>query len=132
MKEFGFHSFDFSYLRSALEKDGEGEGLAVTEDMEDMLFFKMVLYPEVYDSLTYDGSDRAKLTSWLNTTDTNIVFLYAAKDVWYEMRLPDPPEKKNFLTIIDYDFSHMNLYLVLNAQDKMSVTNFIDDALKDS
>ena len=132
MKEFGFHSFDFSYLRSALEKDGEGEGLAVTEDMEDMLFFKMVLYPEVYDSLTYDGSDRAKLTSWLDTTDTNIVFLYAAKDVWYEMRLPDPPEKKNFLTIIDYDFSHMNLYLVLNAQDKMSVTNFIDDALKDS
>ena len=37
-REDGYYLYDFSYLREALEKDGSGASLVITEDMEEGLF----------------------------------------------------------------------------------------------
>ena len=109
--EMGEHEYDFSFLREALEKDGSGAELVITEDMEDMLLYKMTMTPEVFDAITYDSTSRDMLIKWEKETDCQVIQLFGGADVWYAMRLPDVPDRDNFITIVVPYAAHSNIYL---------------------
>ena len=125
-KEIGEHDYDFSYLREALEEDGSGAELVVTKDMEDMILYKMTLYPEVYDSLEYDPSSRNMLMDWMKNTDCNVIMLYGGSDVWYQPRLPDVPDRDNFITYVDQFAAHTIIYKVMPNEDADKVYKMVD------
>lgn len=93
MKELGYFRVDFSYLRNALEAEGSGAKLAVTEDMEDMLSLKLFIYPEVLETLSFDRSLHDDLVAWSKTTESYVIVLFGGSDVWYPLRLPDVPDR---------------------------------------
>lgn len=130
MKELGYFRVDFSYLRDALEADGSGAGLAVTEDMEDMLSLNIYLYPEVLETLSFDRSLHDDLVTWSQTTDSNVIVLFGGSDVWYPLRLPDVPDRENYHTFVDDLSAHGHIYARIDLYSRYDIQNLIDEALR--
>ena len=104
--ELGYTKYDFSYIREGIKERGSDAQLSITEEMEDGLFYRIHLEPEICDELVFDGSLREGLIEWMNTTDCNVILLYGGSDVWYPMRLPDVEDRENFHTFVDPNASH--------------------------
>ena len=130
MKELGYFRVDFSYLRDALEADGSGATLAVTEDMEDMLSLKLFLYPEVLETLTFDRSLHDDLVTWSQTTDSNVIVLFGGSDVWYPLRLPDVPDRENYHTFVDDLSAHGHVYARIDLYSRYDIQELINEALR--
>ena len=129
MMELGEHEYDFSFLREALEKDGSGAKLVITEDMEDMILYRMTLAPEVFDSIEYDSSVRDSIIEWSNTTDCTVIMLYGGSDVWYQPRIPDVPDRDNFHTYVDENAAHSDIYSMIDPDIQEEIDGYIDAAL---
>jgi hypothetical protein len=130
MKELGYFRADFSYLREALEAEGSGAGLAVTEDMEDMLSLKLFIQPEVLETLSFDRSLHDDLITWSQTTDSNVIVLFGGSDVWYPLRLPDVPDRENYHTFVDDLSAHGHIYARIDLYSRYDIQELIDEALR--
>ena len=130
MKELGYFKADFSYLRDALEKDGSGAKLVVTEDMEDMFNLKLFIQPEVLETLSFDISLHDDLVNWSQTTDANVIMLFGGSDVWYPLRLPDVPDRENFHTFVDDSDAHGRIYSHIDLYSRSDIQDLIDEAMK--
>lgn len=128
LSEIGYFKADFSYLRQALEEDGSGAKLFVTEDMEDMFYYKAVLEPQMIEAFTFDTSLSEDLINWSNTTSSNVILLYGNADVWYPLRLPDVPDRDNFHTFVA-NASHACSIYNLEIADMKEVMQLIDEAM---
>ena len=128
LSELGYFRADFSYLRQALEEDGSGAKLYVTEDMEDMFYFKTILEPDMIEAFTFDTSLSEDLINWSNTTSSNVILLYGNADVWYPLRLPDVPDRDNFHTFVA-DASHACTIYKLEPAELKEVMQLIDEAM---
>ena len=127
--ELGEHEYDFSFLRDALEKDGSGAELVITEDMEDMLLYKVAFPETIYDSITYDPSVRQSVIEWMNTTECNVILLYGGCDVWYATRLPDIEDRDNFHTFVDPNATHEEIAMVIDKDDQEKIYAIVDEVL---
>ena len=127
--DLGYYGLDFSYLRAALEKDGSGAHLTVTEDMEDMLFYKVRVVPEVLDTIKYDSSVRDGLIKWSQTTTCQVLLLYGDNDAWYSMRLPDVPNHDNFHTYVAKGVAHEYVLSRLPLSEQIEAKKILNDAL---
>lgn len=130
LKELGYFRVDFSYLRDALEADGSGATLAVTEDMEDMLSLKMFLYPEVLGTLSFDRSLHDDLITWSQTTESNVIVLFGGSDVWYPLRLPDVPDRVNYHTFVDDLSAHGHIFSRIDLYSRYDIQELIDESLR--
>ena len=130
MKELGYFRVDFSYLRAALEADGSGAQLAVTEDMEDMLSLRLYIYPEVLETLSFDKSLYNDLITWSQTTESNVIVLFGGSDVWYPLRLPDVPDRENYHTFVDDLSAHGHIYANIDLYSRYDIQELIDEALR--
>ncbi|MCR5804221.1 MAG: hypothetical protein K6G47_08150 [Clostridia bacterium] len=127
--ELGEHEYDFSFLRAALEKDGSGAELVITEDMEDMLLYRVVFPEQIYNSITYDPSVRQSVMEWMNTTECNVILLYGGCDVWYATRLPDVEDRDNFHTFVDQKSTHDEIAMMMEKSEQAKVFAIIDEVL---
>ena len=130
MKELGYFRVDFSYLRAALEADGSGAELSVTEDMEDMLSLKLFVYPEVYDTLTFDRTLHDDLVTWSQTTESNVIVLFGGSDVWYPLRLPDVPDRGNYHTFVDDLSAHGQVFTRIDLYSRFDIQELIDESMR--
>ena len=130
MKELGYFRVDFSYLRAALEADGSGAQLAVTEDMEDMLSLRLFVYPEVYDTLTFDRTLHDDLVTWSQTTESNVIVLFGGSDVWYPLRLPDVPDRGNYHTFVDDLSAHGQVFTRIDLYSRFDIQELIDESMR--
>ena len=130
MKELGYFRVDFSYLRNALEAEGSGAKLAVTEDMEDMLSLKLFIYPEVLETLSFDRSLHDDLVTWSKTTESYVIVLFGGSDVWYPLRLPDVPDRDNYHTFVDDLSAHGHIYARIDLYSRYDIQELIDAGLK--
>ncbi len=127
--ELGYYKMDFSYLRKALAEDGSGAQLVVTEDMEDMLFYKIHVEPAILDTLKWDNSIRDGILNWSMTTKAKVVMIYGGSDVWYALRIPDVPDRENFRTYVDESGAHSSGFSGLPWNTQKEIKDFIDAAL---
>lgn len=129
MSELGYFKADFSYIRKALEEDGSGAKLAVTEDMEDMFFYKLKFEPEMIEAFTFDTSVSEDIINWSNTTSSNVILLYGSADIWYPLRLPEVPDRDNFHTFVVSNVSHnCNIYS-MDPADMKEAMELINKAM---
>lgn len=127
--ELGYFKADFSYLRDALEKDGSGATLAVTEEMEDMFYYRMILEPDMIDAFTFDSSFRNDLIDWTNNTSSNVILIYGGTDVWYPLRLPDVEDRDNFHIFVASSDPHTASIYKLDIQDQKDAQALINEAM---
>ena len=129
-KQNGEHEYDFSFLREALEKDGSGAKLVITEDMEKGLLFRMVFTPEQYEAFTFDPTVYNNMVKWSHETKSTVVMIYGAADVWYSMRLPDVTDNENIHIFTLPDASHMASFERMSKEMSQEVTAIVDPILK--
>ena len=112
-----------------LEKDGSGAKLAITEDMEDMFYYKMIMEPDIIDSFTFDSSFRNDLIDWSNNTSSNVILIYGGTDVWYPLRLPDVENRDNIHTFVAPSTPHTANIYKLDIQDQKEAQALINEAM---
>ncbi len=129
-KQNGEHEYDFSFLRAALEKDGSGAKLVVTEDMEKGLLFRMVFTPEQYQAFTFDPTLYNNMVKWSHETKSTVVMVYGAADVWYSVRLPDVTDNENIHIYTLPDASHVASFERMPKEMADEVSALLDPILK--
>ena len=129
-KQNGEHEYDFSFLRKALEKDGSGAKLVVTEDMEKGLLFRMVFTPEQYEAFTFDPTIYNNMVKWSHETQSQVIMIYGAADVWYSVRLPDVTDNENIHIFTLPKASHLAGFERMNKKMADEVENLLDPILK--
>lgn len=87
--ERGWYRYDFSYLRRALEEDGSGARLAISEKEEEGILWELLLTKEQRQTLSYDASVYTALTEWAGSCKTPVFLLYGSSDLMQALRLPE-------------------------------------------
>ncbi|MBP5653882.1 MAG: hypothetical protein J6X33_00035 [Clostridiales bacterium] len=126
----GEHEYDFSFLRKALDKDGSGAKLAVTEDMEKGLLFRMVFTPEQYEAFKFDPTIYNNMVKWSHETDSLVLMVYGQADVWYTVRLPDVTDNENIHIFKLPHASHMTSFERMDKDMADEVEKLLDPILK--
>lgn len=85
-RENGNYREKGSYLRDALEKDGSGASLVITEEQEKEIYL-WSFTAEQRAAFTFDPTLRDAMKEWARTTETPVVMLFAQSDPWYYGRL---------------------------------------------
>lgn len=105
-KENGFVLYDYSWLRDALQTEGAGDCLAVTEDMEENLVLHCTLTPEQQSAFSYNESHRQRILEWSRSTKSNVIMIYGGTDTWYPERIPDVQDNPNVHIYVNPTASH--------------------------
>ena len=105
-KENGFVLYDYSWLRDALQTEGAGDCLAVTEDMEENLVLHCTLTPEQQSAFSYNESHRQRILEWSRSTKSNVIMIYGGTDTWYPERIPDVHDNPNVHIYVNPTASH--------------------------
>jgi hypothetical protein len=79
-REDGNYLYDFSYLREALEKDGSGAKLSITEDMEEGLF-DLRVYEEYRKIFKYDPTACDIRVRAIETAEKPVIIVNGTTDV---------------------------------------------------
>ncbi|MBR3058441.1 MAG: hypothetical protein IKG93_10810 [Clostridiales bacterium] len=79
-REDGNYLYDFSYLREALEKDGSGAKLSVTEDMEESLF-ELRIHEDQRALFKYDPTVCETRIRAIETSTKPVIIVNATTDV---------------------------------------------------
>ena len=129
-KQNGEHEYDFSFLREALEKDGSGAKLVITEDMEQGLLYRMVFTPEQLEAFTFDDTLYNNMVKWSHETKNTVIMVYGGRDVWYSMRLPDVTDNENIhIFTIPYS-SHIASSVFLSPEMLKEYNDILTPILK--
>ncbi|MBR3057963.1 MAG: hypothetical protein IKG93_08340 [Clostridiales bacterium] len=80
--EDGYYAYDFSYLRKALEKDGSGASLYVTEDMEKDLF-KLRIQADHQKQFSFSRDAVDTRLKAVETTEKPLILVNPTTDVHY-------------------------------------------------
>lgn len=128
-KQNGEHEYDFSFLRAALEADGSGAQLVVTEDMEEGLLFRMVFTPEQFEAFTFDDTVYKNMLEWSHTTDSLVIMIYGGADVWYSVRLPDVTDNDNVHIYTIPNASHMADFYMMSRDMREEIYGMLDPIL---
>lgn len=126
----GEHEYDFSFLREALAKDGSGAKLAVTQDMEKGLLFRMVFTPEQYETFRFDPTIYNNMVKWSHETDSLVLMVYGQADVWYSVRLPDVSDNENIHIFKLPHTSHITSFERMDKDMANEVEKLLDPVLK--
>ncbi len=124
--ENGNYSYEFKYLREAVER--EGLSLVVTEEDEKNFGARMTFTEEQQKIFTYDPYMRNELLNWSHTTQSNVVMIYGSSDPWYFVRLPDVDDNPN-VHIFTAPLSHIVRIADMPAEQKAQVTGLLDSWL---
>lgn len=129
-KQNGEHEYDFSFIRKALEKDGSGAKLTVTEDMEKGLLFRMVFTPEQFEAFTFDPAVYNNMVKWSHETSSTVLMIYGQADVWYSVRLPDVTDNANIHIFTLPHTSHITSFERMKKEMADEVEAILDPILK--
>ena len=106
-KEYGQYYYDFSYLRKALEEEGLGDKLSVSEDMEENFLINVVFNEEQKKTFIYDGTFRQSLVESMSVTKTKHMMIFGGTDPWRSVGLtPDEIANENIKYLINPDYPH--------------------------
>ncbi|MBO4494294.1 MAG: hypothetical protein J5752_00380 [Clostridiales bacterium] len=128
-RQNGEHEYDFSFLRKALEEDGSGASLVVTEDMEKGLLFRMVFTDEQYKAFTFDDSVYKDMLTWSHTTTKTSIMIYGGADVWYTVRLPDVTDNPNVHIYVAKASCHNTMIVSLSPSEQEEIYDILEKAL---
>ncbi|MBQ6639350.1 MAG: hypothetical protein IJH82_12010 [Lachnospiraceae bacterium] len=121
-KEYGQYHYDFSFLRKALEEEGLGDALSVTEEMEENFLYDVVFNEEQRKEFSYDGSFRESLVESMSVTNAKHMMIFGGTDPWISVGLiPDETANENIKYFINPNYPHTS---------KMS--NLPDDSRKEA
>lgn len=108
--EDGYYDYDFSYLRKALEKDGSGASLYITEEMEPDVYGYRIL--ECHRSLSYSPDVVNARIAAVENTKKPLILVNGLSDIYQvaEMKECDNPNvhifnlPKSFHDEVSLDF----------------------------
>ncbi len=121
-KEYGQYHYDFSYLREALEDEGIGDTISVTEEMENDFLQNLVFNEEQRKVFVYDPSFRQALIESMSTTHAKHMMIVGGTDPWRSVAIQ--PE--------DYENENIKYYINPNYPHTSKMNNLPDDMRKES
>ena len=124
---YGQYHYDFSYLRTALAKEGLSDKLTVTEDMEDGFLQKLVFTEEQRNAFVYDGSFHDALVDSMATTKAKHLMIFGGTDPWYGVAIPlDGVENENIRVFVNPTAPHTSTIGKLPAEMKQEAQDLLD------
>ena len=127
-REDGYYAYDASYLREALEKDGSGAKLSITEDMEEHLY-ELRVYKEHRERFSYDPSVCEARCAVVETTTTPLIIINGLTDEHHVAEITETNNPNVHIYNLPGNFHDETEFIDLSVEDFNEFDSIVSEAL---
>ena len=128
-REDGYYAYDASYLREALEKDGSGAELVITEDMEETLY-ELRVYKEHRERFSFDPSVSEARCAVVETTTTPLILINGLTDEHSVAEITESNNPNVHIYNLPENFHDETEFTYLDDEDFKEFDSIVREALE--
>lgn len=127
-REDGYYAYDASYLREALEKDGSGAKLSITEDMEEHLY-ELRVYKEHRERFSFDPSVSEARSAVVETTTTPLILINGLTDEHHVAEITETNNPNVHIFNLPENFHDETQFVDLSIEDFNEFDSIVRETL---